>query len=262
MSDLPEQFEEFEDPGLKAAVCRAWGAERCPEAVRRRVMELGTSGRSQPVVFRLRPLFGLAAAALVLIGVGLSWRQWRQTHPGSSSQNTSTPLAVLPASLASDLVYRHDECSLAPDHRAPGLTQDDPIELARQMRQQLNFPVLTTRLGDEWHFRGAAFCPVGTHRSAHLLYSRNGQPVMTVSIFSLPPIVWPGDHCADCAEMAKGNHPVAGFSTAKGVYCVVGSAKPPMTLSEVRRMMEQLRADLAEDSDDASPARVTVAGNP
>jgi hypothetical protein len=262
MSGVPDKSEDFEDPSLKAAVCRAWGAERCPEAIRRRVMASTTAGHSQPVVFRLRPLFGLAAAALVLIGIGLSWWQWRQSHAGSSSPSNSTPLAVLPASLASDLVYRHDECSLAPDHRAPGLSQDDPIELARQMRQQLNFPVLTTRLGEGWHFRGAAFCPVGSHTSAHLLYFRDGQPVVTVSVFSLPAVVWPGDHGTNCAEMANGDHPVAGFATAKAFYCVVGCSKPPMTLSEVRRLMEQLRPEIVDNTDDAPTARVTVAGNP
>src|SRR5581483_5024714 len=145
----------------------------------------------------------------------IGWR-WRGTLPS----NSNPPLAVLPASLASDLVYRHDECSSSPEHRAPGLSQDEPIELARQMRQKLNFPVLTARLGEGWHFRGAAFCPVGSQISGHLIYDRDGTPVATISVFSLPASTWPGDHSPDCAELAKGDHPIAGFVTANGLYCV------------------------------------------
>lgn len=260
--DLEDQIEPFDDPGLKAAVYRAWGAERCPEALRRRVAALAGESRPSPrLTIRLRPLFGLAAAAMVLVAAGLSWRQWHATPMIPVSQPVSAPLAVLPASLSSALVFRHDFCSRSPDHQAQGLTQDDPVELSREMRRQLNFPVLTARLGEGWHFRGASFCPVGNQTSAHLLYWRQGPPAATVSVFSLPPDVWPGSHCPDCAELDR-NHPVAGFATADGVYCVVGSARPAVTLDEVRRLLQQLRGTLADDGNDAPAGRVTVAGAP
>lgn len=260
--NVEDQSEQFDDSGLKAAVRRAWGAERCPEALRHRVTAVAKqSNRSEPMVLRLRPLFGLAAAAIVLIAIGLSWWQWHATPSGSPSDANSASLAVLPASLSADLVYRHDECSRSPEHQAPGLSQDDPVELGRQMRRELNFPVLTARLGEGWHFRGAAYCPVGNLTSAHLLYWRAGPPAATVSVFSLSTDAWPGSHCTDCAELARGKHPVAGFTTPKGLYCVVGSAEPAVTLSEVRQMVEHLRPELAEDSDEAPTGRVTVAGN-
>ena len=118
-------------------------------------------------------------------------------------------------------------------HRNPNLAQNDPAELARQMEKVLNFPVLTERLPEGWHFRGAEFCPVGVCQSAHLIYFRIGKPRRTVSVFSLPPAAWPGKHGTGCSEMDPTQHPIAGFATRSGAYFVVGGNRPPMSLSEV-----------------------------
>jgi len=128
------------------------------------------------------------------------------------------------------------------------------------MQDNLEFPVLTARLPRGWNFRGAAYCPVGPYTSAHLIYFRDGAPSMTVSVFSLPPGVWPGDHLPNCAQMAGGDHAVAGVLTRKGFYCVVGSANPPVPLSEVRSLLDDIWPQLADHDDADAPGRVTVAG--
>ena len=257
---MAEELKQFEDPGLKAAVRRAWGGECCPLALRRKVLErVGGRAEARRRVIPLRPLFGLAAAALVLLAVGLVWHPWQPTR--SSSPIDVLPasgISPLPVSLADDLTYRHDECSQSPVHTDSALAEDDPVQLARQMQEELNFPVITKPLPADWHFRGAAFCPVGRTKSAHLMYDRDGK---TVSVFSLPAGVWPGDHLPNCAELTRDHHAVAGMMTRSGFYCVVGSAKPPVPLAEVRGLLDQLRAQLADEGDEDFPGRVTIATN-
>lgn len=259
---MAQELEEFEDPGLKAAVRRAWGAECCPFAIRRRIVDqVGGLGERRRRLIPLRPLFGLAAAALLLVAVGIVWHPWGPSRSTTPIDVTPAPsVAVLPVSLARDLTKRHDECSSLAEHADPSLAQDDPIELGRQMRERLNFPVLSMRLPRGWSFRGAAFCPVGAQVSAHLIYFRDGRPSMTVSVFSLPPSVWPGDHCPNCAQMAGGDHAVAGIRTKDGFYCLVGSADPPVSLSEVRGLLDDIWPQFAQD-DDQAPGRVTIANN-
>lgn len=267
---VAEEQEQFEDPALKAAVCRAWGAECCPEAVRRGVLAAVNPPPTQPVqlrrpiVFPFRPVLGLATAALVVIAATLAWQQWpagstTSSNPSFAPNNPTQSSVELPASLVSDLTFQHDRCAANLVHRDPDLAQDDPVELARQMQKVLNFPVLTERLPKEWNFRGAAFCPVGTCKSAHLIYFRVVGPRKTVSVFSLPADVWPGGQGHTCAEVdPRSRHPLAGFATGRGVYFMVGSAHPPMTLAEVRDLMSRLQTEMADDPHPPAPARMTI----
>src|SRR6202035_62760 len=63
----------FEDPALKQALKRVVAAERAPEALRARIAPTLAETPATPPrlrLFRPRPLFGLAAAAVLLIAFG------------------------------------------------------------------------------------------------------------------------------------------------------------------------------------------------
>src|SRR5215213_3594813 len=73
---------QFDDPGLKGAIQRAWGSDRAPQSLRGRISYLvATAGsvddapaeaRSVSTIDRWRSrAYGLAAAAIVIIGIGL-----------------------------------------------------------------------------------------------------------------------------------------------------------------------------------------------
>lgn len=249
MSDT--KFPSFDDPGLKAAVGRAWGGETAPPQLRERLLAAASSGAARsvsaiPLIRRLRvPLVGLAAAAIVVAAVMPVF------HPGPARPSNSNPVAsslIIPSSLADDLVARHDICCSEADHH--GIASDDFAQVRRELREQLGFPVLSASIPG-WNFHGASVCLVGKTKSGHLVFARkDGQ---FVSLFSLPPQLLEaqptsGDYC----EMAQ-KHPLAGFQTPGGLYFVVGSSPDgSLTLDEVRSMRERLRPDIAE-ADDGPP---------
>jgi hypothetical protein len=60
MEPTESQLQPFDDPAFKAAVGRAWGGERCPDAVRNRVLaaqasDSETVDESPSVIGRIRP---------------------------------------------------------------------------------------------------------------------------------------------------------------------------------------------------------------
>lgn len=247
----------FEDPGLKAAIRRTWGKETAPPALRARIAAAGAirPRTAAPFVWRFRqPLFGLAAAAMVVVAVTLVFRPWQQRRFDSSSPpSNSLPTAFgVPASLANDLVARHDFCSGEPDHH--GIPSDDFDEIRRELHEALGFPILSGSMPG-WDFHGASLCLVGKTKSGHLLFARkDGQ---FISLFSLPPQVVDaqGDEqgrIGDYSQMAE-RHPLAGFHTMAGTYFVVGSSPDgSLTLDDVRSMRDRLKPDVAEGDDGPS----------
>ena len=189
-------------------------------------------------MLRLRsPLYGLAAAAVILIALGLSLRYWH----GPSNKSLAL---TLPGTLAADLVARHDSCVQLPDHHGPGFDRDDFAKIGNEMEQKLGFPVLSSNLTGSWTFHGASVCFVGNIRSAHLVFERDGKQFL--SFFSLPPTAV--KNSSDGAEYAEvdDRHPLAGFSTPAGFYCIVGSSTDgSLTLDQVRSMRDRLRPDVA-----------------
>ena len=140
--------ESFNDPGLKSAVRKAWADERAPIALRRRLAEAMTGRTSGGVTgsfWRVRwPLYGLAAAALVVLCVGLVFRASR----AGDDRPTPVPAVALNDTLAAELVARHDACCKAEDHHMPGLPQGDFAAIATAIRQRLGYPILAAALPD------------------------------------------------------------------------------------------------------------------
>jgi hypothetical protein len=237
--------DSFDDPGLKAAIRRAWGAEQCPLSLRDRVMTLckesfGATASPARIGWRGRRLYGLAAAAMVLIAVGVVFH-FRAGAP----QTHQTVVAALPAYLADELVARHDGCCAAKDHHMQGLSRDDFPTIQKQLRQQLGFPILAAKLPGTWDFHGAFICPVGSTKSGHLVFDQNGNNF--VSIFSLPHEFASSAYLTGDCSQTENHHPIAAFATNDGFYCVVGSSKDgSLTLDQIRSLRDQLRPALAQ----------------
>ena len=257
----------FDDTGLKAAVCRAWGEEHCPAAVRAGVMSAVEGVRAQtpnsPVVIATitpstRPSFwqqpwlryGLAAAAMMVIGFGIASRLDNSSRDNIGFGGTEVTFAsTVPAPIAAGLLESHDRCSKYDSHNAfPALTPDNFAAMRRKLEETLGFPVLAGDVEEAlgrngWQFKGAAVCKVGDVNAAHLVFVRNGQ---AISIFSLPP--WScrhaGPNATEC-EDANPDHPVAVFVWSDGVHCVVGSSTDrSLSVDEVRTVLEHLRPTL------------------
>ena len=267
MEPTESNHPSFEDPGLRAAVCRAWGDERCPAAVRNGVVSAVAGLRAQapdsPAFIAntapsTRPSFwqqpwlryGLAAAAMMVIGFGIASRldNSRPDTPGFGGTEV-TFASTVPAPIAAGLLESHDRCSKYADHNAfPALTPDNFAAMRLKLEETLGFPVLAGNVEEAlgrngWQFKGAAVCKVGDVSAAHLVFVRNAQ---AISIFSLPPSSCrhAGRSATEC-EDANPDHPVAVFVWSDGVHCVVGSSTDrSLSVDQVRSVLEQLRPTL------------------
>lgn len=268
-------FLNFDDPGLKAAVGRVWGGERCPDAVRARVLAVASSVAGvpapprqdrdvrSPVITAMRPRFwqqpwagyGLAAAATVLIGFGVAYRldntPFGRDRVGGLDGTAVTFASTVPPAIAQGLRDSHDRCIKYLSHSpSPDLTNETFSAIRERLERRLHFPVLAgsveEALGrDGWQFKGAAVCKVGDVDAAHLVFARRDQ---AISVFSLPPSSChrAGRETREC-EDPNPDHPVAVFVWSDGVHCVVGSsADRSVSVDEVRSVLEHLRPSLPE----------------
>ncbi len=231
--------ESFDDPELKAAVRRVWGGKPTPESVRRR-LEASTTGLARDSAMTIRPRYVWAAAALVVIAVGLIALKLNGIVPVGPGPQAAAAAAPLPATLASDLVARHDGCARAADHHMPGVARDDFARIASDLKWRLGLPVMAGPIKeDQWTFAGASICPVGSFKSAHLMFK--GPHHQAVSVFSLTGAALPSGVDGRAYEADRSGHPIAGFMHDGSFYCVVGSDPTgSLSLKEVRTFRDEL----------------------
>jgi hypothetical protein len=267
MDSTESNLTSFDDPTLKGAIQRTWGAERAPDDLRARVMaltgqnpaELAAEGASAPaVIASIRPSawrhpwtrYGFAAAAMVVVGFGLASRLDNRPIGGSEHGTPVTMASALPAPIAKGLVDSHDRCSTFPSHDAyPELSPGNYEAIRRRLQDHLGFPVIAGPIEQAldrggWKFRGAAVCKVGDVPAAHLVFVRNGQ---AISVFSLPRSCChsPGSESHAC-EDPNPDHPIALFVWSDGLHCVVGSSEDrSLSVDEVRAVLEHLRPTIA-----------------
>ena len=269
----PIDPSSFDDPALKDAVRRAWGGEVAPAALRQRVEAMGIGAASAPasavqrhgrprrggVGMMLRhpmAVYGLAAAAMVVIGFSLASRmnegprgQWAGGRAGQysteySTERYTTATQVLPASVAKGIVDVHDNCQKNdPDHRQfKDVPPDDYETLRQRLEKELGFPVLAAPLdgGEEgWDFRGGAICPIDHHRASHLVFVRKGQ---TVSVFSLPQASCPEAHGGQECEDLDPEHPLFVLVRPEGVHIIIGSSSDrSLSPAQLKRIGERLK---------------------
>jgi hypothetical protein len=143
------------------------------------------------------------------------------------------------------MIATHDHCCNLPEHHflPREIDRNDFGAMRANMAQQLGYPAMLTNLSaDHWAFRGAAMCPVGRVKVAHVMYARDGAQL---SLFSMP-----GNICYRACDGTEydqvvHNHPVAGFVRSGGLYCIVGSdPKGNLELREVRSLRDRLKQSM------------------
>ena len=265
MEPTEANLPSFEDPGLKDAVRRAWCEGRCPAAVRARVLasvaggarggegsapaDVVTPPASRSPSFWQQPWlrYGVAAAAMMVIGFGIASRLDNSPRDSIGVGTEVTFTSTVPAPVARGLLDSHERCSKYPSHNAPGFSAGDFATMRRQLEKRLGFPVLAGDVEEAlgangWRFTGAAVCKVVDHDAAHLVFVRRGQ---AISIFSLPPGACRHVNTAHECEDANPDHPVAVFVWSDGVHCVVGSSDDrSLSVGEVRAVLEHFRPTL------------------
>jgi len=262
MSQMEPQSDEIQ---LKQAIGRAWGKKAAPLDLRNRItgmiVQQSPAARSTVLRMPLSPapslnfagLAGLAIAAGMLLALGL-------VTAALLNGSSSSPALVgtgLPGEVANSFVYRHDACCQAKDHHLlQGINNDSLSAVARAMSAELNVPVVATPI-DGWLFAGAGRCRVWGYPSAHLLYRHEGQ---TLSVFSIPQSSLPSITDNRDYEATLNGHPLAAFSHAGGLYCVVGyAADDSISPAQVKDIRDKLRDNFpAVAVDSLAPG---VAGN-
>ncbi|HTL30196.1 MAG TPA: hypothetical protein VL282_13280 [Tepidisphaeraceae bacterium] len=233
---------EFDDPALRQALKRAFGADMAPLPLVSRIQN-ALAAEIEPVASRpARPrprIWSLAAAAcLCLFSLSLLASQlWATFAPPRELMAVQS--LDIPTELAQAMVARHDVCADQPDHHfLPGVDKNDLTAIRKSLSKALDQKVLVTTLPDGWVFRGASLCPVAGERSAHLLFTRGNQ---TLSLFSLPNADYPVSNSDIPYEGVQANHPIAGFTHGNGMYCLVGSSPDgKLTLDELKSLRDQL----------------------
>ena len=257
---------KFDEPGLKAAVRRAWGNESAPASLRQRIEGLAAQERADVIrvdrsAWRRRARVALmSAAAVLLVGVGIYLRQMNEQKPSTLVASAATQ--PLPAELGTQLVSRHDFCTTAaPEnhHFFVAAPKSNFKAISQKMGEQLNHSVAAASIGKEWDFRGASICLVGSARSAHLIYASGDA---FVSVFSLPSTCI-GESCRNYpTELAMDGHPMAGFVQDGAFYCVVASTagKTLVSLEEVRTLRDHLRESVVARGKDGELLHVIATG--
>jgi len=157
------------------------------------------------------------------------------------------PIARIPTAFAEAMALRHDDCQSSNAHHTPGDAKPDLRLISKQLRDELGFPALVATLDDGWKLEGARICTVANFRTAHLLFTRDGQ---SLSIFSIPAsAVYAGYSPVQGAqyEMTVDQHPIAGFVHGQTIYCAVGkSAKNDLTMAQVKKIIDDLEIRLRD----------------
>lgn len=176
--------------------------------------------------WRWRPVYsGIALAAALLIVVGIV------------SLVLSRSSQALPSALQAAVIDRHDQCASHATHVGPGVPQDFAL-LGPYLTQQLSHAVLAVNLdNDHWHFRGAAICPVGNVKAAHLVFDQNNR---TLSILSLPASSYPDLQNHKMYEGTSTDHAVIAKREDGAIFCLVSS--DPSNQTSVEDLSNLLRA--------------------
>jgi hypothetical protein len=230
-----DDVPKFEDPALRSAIRKVWAGQTAPAELHRRLVEKSTPSRAR---WYRHPLFSLAAAAIVLVAVGLLTLKFAlRPAPIPAAES-------IPEDLAINLALRHDACCRAPDHHMPGLPRNDLQKIAVILHGQLGFAIMSGQpSAAPWRFDGAAICDVGHTSGAHLIFKQANQDI---SVFSLPISVDPQAAGKGEFTAVEDGHPIAGFATKDALYAVVGSSTDnSLSLATVTAMCDRLRPTVA-----------------
>jgi hypothetical protein len=259
MQDHP--VPSFDDPALKAALRRALDSETAPTSLRDRIRAIAAEEPERPVLsytaaapepaptaaadtgdrpiplFRRSPLFRLAAAAIVIIGIGsLAFQVWNTSRPAAPSGY------VLQPSLFKAMIATHSA-------RATGAEQSPDtaktLADAAKLSQTTNRPVLVADLTkDGWTFDGAGVRGVGQFTAAQLFFTKGNA---AISVLSLPASAAPNAVENSTYDTVFNGAPIAGFVKNGGLFCIVGSSPDgSLSIGEVKGLLERHKGELAK----------------
>jgi anti-sigma factor RsiW len=256
MQDHP--VPSFDDPALKAALRRALDSDAAPTALRDRIRALAAEEADRPALsytasapepapsaaeandrpiplFRRNPLYRLAVAAVLIIGIGvLALQLWNTNRPAPAYTFSNT--------LFKGMVTTHNaratDTEMAPD------TVKSLAE-APKLSQQINRPVLAADLTkDGWTFDGGAVRTVGTFTAAQLFFNKGNA---VVSVFSLPASAAPNAVENSTYDTVFQGAPIAGFVKNGGLFCIVGSSPDgSLTVGDVKGLLERHKGELVK----------------
>ncbi|WP_428938217.1 hypothetical protein [Fontivita pretiosa] len=242
----PEQTH-FDDPALKAALRRALGGETAPPQLRERIAQAlraeRAAGQTQPTGQNLRrwrtPLYGLAAAAALLLGLGLVYSFFWNTDRSVPPYFATAMVEASRRSLGEDRA-RNAEHGIADPLAAIPAT--DLAAARAKLLAELRHPVLVIDPGDGWTFQGASLSEVGGTRAARFVFTRGDA---TICVYSLSTGALGYRYKAkDGMTYAQtdGQYHISGFVRDGAVHCVVGSSgSGNLTLRQVTALRNQIR---------------------
>jgi hypothetical protein len=265
----PTDPNSFDDPVLRGAVRRAWGSETAPAALRERVAAMGIGAAKAPAsaVMPLAPrtrrgwgrvlrhpnsIYGMAAAAMVLIGFAIAARLG-DAEPRRLAGGTGTTAAdfdyvpakpVLSIPVLKGVLDQHDSSRdrLTEEQFLKDVPPGDFDALRKRLSSQLGFKALSAPLTDEegaWALRGASVCKIDKYPASHLVFERPGE---TISVFSLPRASCPDARIGLAYHIADAEHPLVAFVRSDGVHFVVGSSdQGTLSPEDLRGICNRLR---------------------
>ena len=192
---MDEVQEQFDDPALKGAIRRACDKPTAPPRLREKVMammasapaaaSLSSAARDVETPSRWRipmPSPKVAAAAvLAFITVGFAFMQIAREYDLFARFTPPPAPAKFEDAFAMSMVNAHRNCAKLADHHLVG--GNDFAALKKELGVKEGIRVFAAPLCNDWQFKGAGICNVGSVQAAHLLFTRDTQ---SVSVFSIP----------------------------------------------------------------------------
>jgi hypothetical protein len=237
MEQRPSEFTA--DPALKSALRRALDVESAPPALRQRIMALRTAPGETPVhkpipMFRRNPLYGLAVAAVLVLGLGMLGYQIWQMNRGPVYDRSRFALSH---ELYKAMVDVH-----AARANDAGTADGGAVAAAAKLSTSIDRPVFVADLTrDGWTYRGAGVRTVGSNTAAQLYFTRGKQ---AISVFSLPASAAAGAREGEEYDKDFNGSPIAGFTKGSGLYCIVGDESVP--LAEVKLLLAAHRGEISK----------------
>jgi hypothetical protein len=240
---------QFEDPQLASAIRRAWGTERAPAELRRRISSLvpdpagagAIAGRIAPSTSGSRRWFRYAAAAVILLAIGtITFTARNRLFQSSPHQEAYSELKPDMAKL---MTHTHDAAAINPRLlTATGGNGSEFESLGRTLQIELGRRIAMVPLAG-WNFVGARLAQIGDMPAAQMLFSHDDE---YISVFSLDvPQGYPAEDGISYEQTFEG-HPISGFVRAGGLYCLVGSSKSgKLDVEELEELRDQVHARMS-----------------
>lgn len=229
--------EQFDDPGLKAAIKTIEGGHKARpdlrDLVTKRLAELRQSqGSSEPSEeapgeqvsppirlpnhnsFRIGRWLAMAAAVLICIGGTWGYHHWRRIQEereeyAMNDELLDAMIDVHKSGVAGEADYKSLVASLT-----------DSASLSADAQQKLGRPVPVMNLASAgWKLDAASFCDVDHSQSVRFHFTRGNQ---SITVLSMPASAYANGAEGKEYDLVADGHPIAGYIKSGSLNCVVG----------------------------------------